>query len=88
MSNKERTKSIIESMPDYKIDRIIWFLEGMKADDDIEDDMYCERLLDEYLDDPDPDKHEAMSLEDFAKSEGITFCAIDAGNRGDIYKRY
>ena len=39
MSNKERTKSIIESMPDYKIDRIIWFLEGMKADD-IEDDMY------------------------------------------------
>ena len=39
--------------------------------EELEDDIYCERLLDEYLEDPNPDKHEAMSLENFAKSEGI-----------------
>ncbi|HIU79170.1 MAG TPA: helix-turn-helix transcriptional regulator [Candidatus Avilachnospira avicola] len=43
----------------------------MHLNEELEDDIYCERLLDEYLEDPDPDKHDAMSLEDFAQSEGI-----------------
>lgn len=47
------------------------FLQGMKFDDEIEDDLYCQRLYQEYLDDPDPDKDEVISLEELCRQEGI-----------------
>ena len=36
-----------------------------------EDDDYCLKLYENYLNDPDPDKHEAISLSDYAKELGI-----------------
>lgn len=41
-------------------------------DDEIEDERYCEKLYQDYLDDPDPDKNETISLEELAEQEGIT----------------
>ena len=71
MSEKEQVLQIINELPDYKMGRLLIFLQGMKLDDDIEDDLYCEHLVEEYLDNDDPEKHETISLEDFARQEGI-----------------
>ena len=71
MSNREQAKQIIDSLPEYKIDHILTFLKGVQFDDEIEDDLYCEKLVEEYLDNPDPQKHDCITLEELAKREGI-----------------
>jgi len=71
MSSKEIAKKIIDSLPDYKMDYIVAFLKGFQLDDEIEDDLFCERLVDEYINDPSPDKEESISIEKFAEELGI-----------------
>ena len=71
MSNREQIVQIIDQLPDYKLSRLLVFLKGMAFDDELEDDLFCERLYQSYLDDPDPDKNKTISLEDLMKQEGI-----------------
>lgn len=71
MSEREQAKQILDQLPDYKIGGILLFLKGVQFDDDLEDDLYCEQLVEEYLNDPDPDKHNTISLEELAEQEGI-----------------
>ena len=71
MSNREQIVQIIDQLPDYKLSRLLVFLKGMAFDDELEDVLFCERLYQSYLDDPDPDKHKTISLEDLMKQEGI-----------------
>jgi len=46
-------------------------VQGITADEEA-DDRFCESLLQDYLNDKDSDKHDSMSMEEFAKQEGIT----------------
>lgn len=71
MSNREQIVQIIDQLPEYKLNRLLLFLQGVAFDDDMEDDLFCERLYQSYLDDPDPEKHETITLEDLMKQEGI-----------------
>ena len=71
MSEKEQAKMIIDTLPDYKLPGLLLFLRGMQFDDEMEDDRYCEKLYQDYLNDPDPDKNETISLEELAAQEGI-----------------
>lgn len=71
MSEKEQAKMIIDQLPEYKMAKLLLFLRGMLFDDEIEDDLYCERLLEDYLNDTSPDKHETISLEELAAQEGV-----------------
>lgn len=71
MSEREQAKLIIDQLPDYKLGRILVFLRGIQFDDELEDDLFCEALYQRYLDDPDPDKHDTITLEELAKREGI-----------------
>ena len=71
MSEKEQAKMIIDQLPEYKMAKLLLFLRGMLFDDEIEDDLYCERLVEDYLNDTSPDKHETISLEDLAAQEGV-----------------
>ncbi len=71
MGERERAKQIIDRLPEYKISRLLVFLEGMRFDDEMEDDLYCEKLLEDYLNDPDPEKHMSITLEELAEREGI-----------------
>lgn len=71
MNNREQAKQIIDALPEYKIDHILTFLKGVQFDDEIEDDLYCEKLVADYLDNSDPQKHESITLEELAKREGI-----------------
>ena len=67
MSEREQAKQIIDTLPDYKMQAILMFLRGVEFDDD----RFCEKLVDDYLKDDSPDKHESISLEEFAAQEGI-----------------
>lgn len=71
MSEREQAKQIIDQLPEYKISGLLLFLQGMKFDDEMEDDLYCQRLYQEYLNDPDPEKHQTISLEELCRQEGI-----------------
>ena len=71
MSEREQAKQIIDRLPEYKISSILTFLKGVQFDDDIEDDLYCLKLYEEYLNDPDPDKDDEIPLEDCMKEWGI-----------------
>ena len=73
MSEREQAKQIIDTLPDYKMQAILMFLRGVEFDDELEDDRFCEKLVDDYLKDDSPDKHESISLEEFAAQEGIAF---------------
>ena len=72
MSEREQAKQIIDSLPEYKIGNILLFLKGVQFDDDMEDDLYCEKLVQGYIDNPDPEKTETVTLEELAKREGIS----------------
>ena len=71
MSEREQAKQIINQLPEYKISNLLLFLRGMQFDDEIEDDLYCERLVEDYLKDTSPDKHNTITLEELAKQVGV-----------------
>lgn len=67
MSEREQAKMIIDQLPEYKISSLLTFLRGMAFDDSLEDDLYCEELVEAYLNDPDPHKHDTITLEELAQ---------------------
>lgn len=71
MSEKEQAKQIIDRLPDYKMQNLLLFLKGMEFDDEIEDDLFCQRMYENYLNDPDPEKHDSITIEELAAREGI-----------------
>lgn len=71
MSEREQAKQIIDQLPEYKIGRILVFLKGVQFDDELEDDLFCERMAEDYRNDPDPHKHDSITLEELAAREGI-----------------
>lgn len=71
MSEREQAKQIIDRLPEYKIGRILVFLKGVQFDDELEDDLFCERMVEDYLNDPDLHKSDSITLEELAAREGI-----------------
>lgn len=71
MSDREQAKQIIDQLPEYKIGNLLLFLKGIQFDDEIEDDLYCQKLYEDYLNDPDPEKDEGITLEELAAREGV-----------------
>lgn len=67
MSEREQAKRIIDRLPEYKISPLLLFLQGMEFDDELEDELYCERLMDDYRHDTSPDKHETVTLDELEK---------------------
>lgn len=71
MSEREQAKQLIDQLPEYKIGRILLFLKGVQFDDELEDDLFCERMAEDYLNDPDPHKHDSITLEELAAHASI-----------------
>lgn len=71
MSNREEAKQIIDKLPEYKIEKILLFLKGIEFDDEMEDDIFCENMVQKYLNDDSTDKYDTITIEEFAKQEGI-----------------
>lgn len=71
MSERELAKQIIDKLPEYKITSLLLFLRGIEFDDEIEDDLYCEKLVEDYLKNIDEEKSQGITIEELAKREGI-----------------
>ncbi len=69
MSEREQAIQILDQLPDYKITKILYLLKGIQIDDEIEDELFCERLAERYLSDP---EHETISFEEAIKESGLT----------------
>lgn len=71
MSDKKVIMDIIDKIPEYKLSYIISFLRGFQMDDEIEDDLFCERTYQDYLNNSTPEDHEVIPMEEAAKMLGI-----------------
>lgn len=69
MSDKDIAKQIIDTLPDYKVSKILYLLKGIQIDDEIEDDIFCERLAAQYLSES---NHDTISFEDALREAGLT----------------
>ena len=85
---KEKAKQLIDQLPQNKVEQILIFLTGIKFDDDLEDDLFCNSLLKDYLNDNDPHKHDSMTLEDFAKQEGVILWVIISLSKKEPWNLY
>lgn len=70
MSNKEKCIAILNEMNEEQLVNIFVILEAAKkAIDEATDNAFCETLYQEY--EADPDKGEAVSLEEAARQLGV-----------------
>ena len=63
MSNRERVIDLLRSVPDYKMGYVLAYVQGITADEEA-DDAFCQRMVENYENDPDPEKDKGYSLED------------------------
>ena len=68
MSEREREAQMVNDIPEYKLGYVLAYLQGLMADE-AEDDAFCERLYQDYLNDP--DKGDFISIEEAAKMCGV-----------------
>lgn len=67
MSNKEKVISLLDELPDYKIGYILAYMQGMIMGDEEADDLFCKKIVEDYLNDKDSQKHETVTLEELVK---------------------
>ena len=70
MSNRERVIDLLRSVPDYKMGYVLAYVQGITADEEA-DDAFCQRMVENYENDPDPEKDKGYSLEDCKRERGI-----------------
>lgn len=73
MSTKEQIYNIIDSFSDEQLTQVYTIIAGVKKllDDAAADDIFCRKLYEDYLNDPDPEKDETVPLNKFAEELGI-----------------
>lgn len=70
MSNKEIIVQLLEKIPDYKMGYVLAYIQGITADEEA-DDVFCERMYQNYLNNPDPEKDKTYTLEECKNEWGI-----------------
>lgn len=71
MSNRDKCIAILNSFSDSQLGNIVIMLQAAKdAISDAADDAFCNALYKEYQ--ADPDKGQAVSIEEAAKMLGVT----------------
>ena len=70
MSNRERVIALLDRVPDYKMGYVLAYVQGITADEEA-DDAFCQRMLENYENDPDPDKDQSFTLEECKKEWGL-----------------
>lgn len=73
MSNKDKIIQLLDDIPDYKMGYVLAYVQGIAADEET-DDLFCEKMVNDYINDPDPDKDKAISIEELAKELGVKLC--------------
>ena len=70
MNNKEKVIQLLNDVPDYKMGYILAYVQGITADEEA-DDIFCERMVDNYINDPDPEKDKGYTLEECMEQWGL-----------------
>lgn len=70
MSNKEQVISLLDKIPDYKMGYVLAYVQGITADEET-DDLFCQRMVENYENDPDPEKDKTYTLEECKKEWGL-----------------
>ena len=70
MSNREKIIALLDSVPDYKMGYVLAYVQGITADEEA-DDLFCERMLENYENDPDPEKDKGYSLAECKQEWGL-----------------
>ena len=78
MSNKEKVIRLLDEIPEYKLPYVLAYMQGVAANADAEDELYCSRLYDDYINSPEKEEYE--TLEDVAKRCGVSMDEIQNFN--------
>lgn len=70
MSNREKIIALLDEVPDYKMGYVLAYIQGITADEEA-DDAFCQRMWENYQNDPDPEKDEYVTLEECEKEWGL-----------------
>ena len=70
MSNRERIISLLDNVPDYKMGYILAYVQGITADEEA-DDAFCQRMIENYENDPDHEKNKTYTLEECKREWGL-----------------
>ena len=70
MSTREKCIQILDTMPEFQLELVLAYIQGMTALEEATDDAFSEYLYRNYLNDPDRDH--TVSEEDLCKELGIT----------------
>jgi len=70
VSNKEQIVALLEKIPEYKMGYILAYVQGIAADEEA-DDLFCRKLVKDYINDPDPEKDRTYTLEECKKEWGL-----------------
>ena len=69
MSNKERVVELLDNVPEYKMGYVLAYVQGITADEE-EDDIFCQRMVENYENAPDDEK-ESISLDECLREWGL-----------------
>ncbi len=61
---------MLDVIPDYKIGYVLAYVQGIAADEEA-DDIFCQRMLENYENDPDPEKDASYTLEECKREWGL-----------------
>ena len=65
MSTREKCDMMLDTMPEYQLELVLAYIQGMKAFEEAADDAYCEALYQKYLNDS--DRGEYVSEEELCR---------------------
>ncbi|MCL2213303.1 MAG: hypothetical protein FWB93_05695 [Oscillospiraceae bacterium] len=70
MSNREKCLEIINSFSDEQLSHVANLLQALI--EEAIDDAFCQKLYEDYLNDPDPEKDKSEDIHSLASRWGIT----------------
>lgn len=74
MSNKEMALNLLNSFDESQLANIVTMLKTAKSiADEAADDAFCEKMYQNYLNNPDPHKHDTVSFDEALKECGLTY---------------
>ena len=53
MSTREKCEQILDMLPEYQLNLVLAYMQGLTALSEAEDDRFCAQLYSQYLNDPD-----------------------------------
>ena len=70
MSTREKCDQILDTMPEFQLELVLAYIQGLTAQANVSDDKFCESLYQNYL--ADPNKGDFVSEEDLSREVGVT----------------